>query len=161
MENEWKYILGGGIIVFIIILLIILPVQAFGVDHLNYNVSKTGDAIVTADYNLSFVESLTLPIVSGELTNAIKSEYGQDTEIIQMTNTRTQFNVIKFADKYDTYVQTPRLNFENNKNRVESYWFLRSLNIDYSPTITTITSFNGSEYTYNNELVIPAMTLEL
>lgn len=161
MENKVKYILGGGIIVFIIILLIILPVQAFGVDHLNYNVSRTGDALVTADYNLSFVESLTLPIVGGELANAIKSEYGQDTEIIQMTSTRTQFNVIKFADKYDTYVQTPRLNFENNKNRVESYWFLRSLDIDYSPTVTTITSFNGSEYTYHNELVIPAITLEL
>jgi hypothetical protein len=161
METKLKYILGGGIIILIILSLIILPIQAFSVDHLNYNISRTGDAVITADYNLSFVESLTLPIVNGEITNAIKSEYGQDTEIIQMTNTRTQFNVIKFADKYDTYVQTPRLNFENNKNKVESYWFLRSLDIDYSPTVTTITSFNGSEYTYNNELIIPAMTLEL
>ena len=160
MENKLKFILGGGIILFIIVLLVILPVQAFGIDRLNYNISNTGDAMITADYNLSFVESLTLPIVSGEITNAIKSEYGQDSKVIQMTTTRTQFSVIKFADSYDTYVQTPQLNFEHNKNRVEAYWFLRSLDIDYSPTVTTITSFNGTEYTYNNEMVIPAMTLE-
>jgi len=160
MKFNKKYLLGFGIIIIIIMLMLIIPAQAFGIDRLNYNISRTGDAMVTADYNLSFFESMTLPIVSGEIANAIKSEYGQESEIIQMTNTRTQFTAIKFADTYNTYIQTPQLNFENNKNRVESYWFLRSLNIDYSPTITTITSFNGTEFIFNDQLIIPAMTLE-
>jgi hypothetical protein len=160
MKNTTKYLFGAGVIIIILMLVIIIPVQAFGVNHLDYSISDKGDALVTANYNLSFVESLALPLVKGELTNAIKSEYGQDSEVLFMTDTTSQFTIPKFADSYPTYVQTPQLNFEHIKSRVDSYWFLQSLDIDYSPEITTIDSFNGSVFTYYNQTIIPAMTLE-
>jgi hypothetical protein len=162
MTTVEKYLLGISTIIIIVLatFFIIIPAQAFNVNHLEYTIFTNGDAFVTADYNLTFVESLALPLVKGEITTAIQNEYGPDAEVAMITDTRTEVDIPKFADEYNTYVQTPTLNFENTQSRIQNNWFLKTLNIDYSPDTTTIVSFNGTKYDYQNQMIIPALTLE-
>lgn len=148
------------IIISAIILLIIIPTQAFAVNHLEYTIFTNGDAFVTADYNLTPLETLVLPLIKGEIITTIKNEYGPEADVTMITDMRTEFDIPKFADSYDDYVQTPTLNFANTQSRVQTNWFLKTLNIDYSPATTTIISFNGTKYDYENQMIIPALTLE-
>jgi len=160
MKSTTKYILGAGIIIFIVILLAIIPTQAFGINHLEYTIFTNGDAFVTADYNLTPIEAFALPLIKGEIITTIQNEYGPDADVSMITDTRTEFDIPKYADSYDNYVQTPTLNFENTQSRIQNNWFLKTLNIDYSPDTTTIVSFNGTKYDYQNQMIIPALTFE-
>lgn len=160
MKSTTKYVIGAGIIIFIVILLAIIPTQAFSVNHLEYTIFTNGDAFVTADYNLTPLETLVLPLIKGEIITLIQNEYGPDADVTMITDTRTEFDIPRYADSYDDCVQTPTINFENTQSRVQNNWFLKTLNIDYSPDTTTIVSFNGTKYDYQNQMIIPALTLE-
>ena len=163
MENKYKYILIIAALCIILAVVIFTQTQAFKVDRLQYNVLKNGDAQVTASYKLNFVEQVWLwfPMTKDGISSAIKTEYGEDSEIISMGDTKTEFTIPHFADKYDTYIQTPTLTFENIKKRSNDYWFISWLNIDYSPTVTIIKFFDGTEYKYDDKMFIPALTLKL
>lgn len=162
MRTKSKYIIGS-IVICIILAIVVFPAQAFRVDHLDYSISANGDAVVSADYELTFIEKIALmvPTIKDEVSKAIKTEYGEKSEIIMMNETRAQFTIPGFADKYPTYIQTPSLNFSRIQARVDAYWFIKALNIDYSPTVTTIRFFDGTVHTYNDVMFIPALTLIL
>jgi len=150
------------LILVVAISLAILPAQAFSVDKLEYNIDNTGTVYITADYSLSFLESLALqtPTIRDEFTKAIKTEYSDGAEVITITDTHTEFSIPKWADiKSDGYIQTPAITFENVKSRIDSYWFLKALNIDYSPTITIVKFPNDETYTYNDQMTIPSLSV--
>lgn len=161
MESTTKHIIIFGIIIIIItILFASVLTQTFAVNHLEYTIFTNGDAFVTADYNLTPLETLVLPLIKGEIITLIQNEYGPDADVTMITDTRTEFDIPRYADSYDDCVQTPTINFENTQSRVQNNWFLKTLNIDYSPDTTTIVSFNGTKYDYQNQMIIPALTLE-
>lgn len=162
MNSTTRHITIFGIIMIIITLTIfgLISNNTFAVNHIEYTIFTNGDAFVTADYNLTPLETLVLPLIKGEIVTTIKNEYGPEADVTMITDTRTEFDIPKFADSYDDYVQTPTLNFANTQSRVQNNWFLKTLNIDYSPATTTIISFNGTEYNYENKMIIPALTLE-
>ena len=144
----------------IALVLIVFPVQAFSASHIDYIVDNDGNAVVTADYELSFAEKLALStdFAKNEFTKALKTEYGEGVEVISIDETRTQFTIKGFADVKDGSVITPCLNFENIKNRIEKYWFTKYLGIDYSPSLITIKFANGKVYSYNDVLFIPSLS---
>jgi len=143
-----------------IALLIICPVQAFNVNQLTYSVAEDGSAIVTANYEMSFLEKigLAVPTVKDEVINAVKTEYGSTAEVVSISETDAELAIPNFADKYDTYMQTPCLNFTKIQSRMNAYWFIGVLDIDYSPTTTTVKFYNGQEYNYDNQVFIPSIT---
>jgi hypothetical protein len=162
--NKYSYIVVGCMVIIvcaIILLYASFQGQPFKVDNLNYIISPTGDATVIADYHLSLVEDimLTLPTVKDDIGGIIKAEYGSDSNITSITYSQTQFTIPKFATTSGRNIQTPLLNFEHVKTRVDSHWFLKNLNINYAPMVTKITSPTGIEYNYENTTTIPAMTL--
>lgn len=154
-----KYILVG----ICLIMIIAIPVSALNVKQLTYDVAENGDAIVTADYDLSFVEKvgLTVPGIKDELTNAIKNEYGRDAEIKIVNYNHAEFTIPRFADNHDTYMELPSLNFTKIQEKIDSYWFIKVLDINYSPESTTIKIFNGKEFNYYNQMFIPSNVVEI
>jgi hypothetical protein len=150
-------------IIFIATIFIVCPVQGFVADHIEYNIQQNGDATVTADYTMSLGEQIALmvPTVKEQFTEVIKSEFGQDATVVSMSNKRATFTIPKYADATDTYIQTPCMDFNRIKDRAESYWFMKYMDIDYSPTLTTISFPNGEVITYNDMLFIPATTSNL
>jgi hypothetical protein len=143
------------------LMLAIFPVQAFSASHIDYTIDNKGNALVTADYELSFTEKLALntDIAKNEFTKALKTEYGDGVEVIAITETRTQFSIKGFADiRDDNSIVAPCLNFQNIKDRIDKYWFTKYLGIDYSPTLITMTFANGKSYSYNDVLFIPSLS---
>jgi hypothetical protein len=163
MERKHIYIIIGIIALSAIILFIFTQMQFFKVDRLEYHVYSDGAAIVTANYNLTFIEKawLVLPPTRDGITRIIKDEYGENSEVMSITDTSTIFMIPQFAELHDTTLLTPTLNFENIRNRATSLWFIGLLNIDYSPTTTIISFENGQLHTYTEVLTIPALTQEL
>lgn len=162
MRNGFKIIICALIVLCVVLIIAVSQSQSFRVDRLNYIVSDTGDAYVIANYKLTFVEKVWLlfPMTKDGITRAIKTEYGEDAVVILISDTNTKFTIPKFADKYDTYIQTPFLTFENVKKRTNDIWFMRCLNIDYSPTLTNMIFHNGEIHTYNEAMSIPAITVK-
>jgi hypothetical protein len=142
---------------------IINPVQAFSATHVDYIIDEGGNALVTADYDLSIVESIALSTntVKDGVSKALRNEYGPQTEIISLDSHRGQFTIPKFADVKNDTIQTPCLDFGKVKKSVDKYWFSKVLNINYAPDITTIRFYNGKVYTYNKVIFIPALTIEI
>lgn len=138
-------------------IVVICPVQAFVAHNLEYTIYENGDALVTTHYELSFMEKVALlvPTIKDEVRNALKTEYGEKAEIVFINETDAQFTIPGFADLHEGYIQIPLLTFENVKTRMESYWFMKYLNIDYSPDITTVKFFNGQEFVFYDQMVIP------
>lgn len=162
MNSTTRHVTIFGIVMIIITLTIfgLISNNTFAVNHLEYTIFTNGDAFVTADYNLTPLQTFVLPLIKGEIITTIQNEYGSDADVTLITDTRTEFDIPRYADSYDDYVQTPTINFENTQSRVQKNWFLKTLNIDYSPDTTTIVSFNGTKYDYQNQMIIPALTLE-
>jgi hypothetical protein len=158
-----KLLIGGSIFIIIVIgMILFFQFQYFEVNRLEYSISDGGDALVTADYNLGLIESFTLyiPTVKNSIKDAIKSEYGPETNVIEITTTHTQFIIPKYATVYDTHIDTPSQNFENTKSRAQEHWFFQILHINYTPHETIITSFNATSYKYQNASQIPSVSLQ-
>jgi len=151
MKMRYLYIL------LCLLIVVICPVQAFAVHNLEYTIYENGNALVSAQYELSLIEKVALlvPTIKDEVRGAIKTEYGEKAEIIVINETDAQFTIPGFADLHEGYIQTPLLTFENVKTRMESYWFTKYLNIDYSPDITTVKFFDGQEFVFYDQMVIP------
>jgi hypothetical protein len=147
-------------IIYAALIFAIYPVQGFVADHIDYSIHNNGDATVTADYTMNWGEQIALmvPTVKDQFSNTIKSEYGDKAEVISISDSHAQFTIPDYGVVTDTYVQSPYISFENIKSRIDKYWFMKYLDIDYSPTITTITFDNNKIYTYNDVMVIPAVT---
>jgi hypothetical protein len=156
-----KVLISAIAITFIAIICLIYPVQGFVVNHLDYSFDQEGNALVTANYTLSLGESVVLavPTIKDEFKNTIKNEYGENSHILELNDKVAQFTIPNYAIKTDTYIQTPFLTFEKIKTRINSYWFLKYLDIKYTPDVTTITFYNGQVYTYKDAMTIPPITL--
>lgn len=161
MDNTLKVMIIAVIGLCLILALLFSQSQSFKVDRLEYFVSNNGNAFVVANYHLNLVEKfwLVLPMTKDGVIHAIKTEYGEESKIISITDTSTTFTIPRFADVYPTYIQTPMLTFENIKKRSNEYWFVQLLNIDYTPTITTMKFYNGETHSYTNMMVVPAITV--
>jgi len=145
-------------IIYTAIIFTIYPVQGFVANHIDYTIHNNGDATVTADYEMSIGEKIALmvPGIKDQFINVIKSEYGENAKVSSLSDSHAQFTIPDYGLVTETYVQSPYISFENLKTRANGYWFMKYLDIDYSPTITTITFDNGKVITYNDVTVIPA-----
>lgn len=150
-------------LIYAAIIFTMYPVQGFVANHIDYYVQENSDAIVTADYSMSWGEQIAImvPTVKDQFANIIKSEYGDQASVISMSDTQAKFTIPKYGSTADTnkYLQTPCIDFNKIKSRANEYWFMKYMDIDYSPTITTITFYNGYSEKYNDVMFVPAVTL--
>jgi hypothetical protein len=162
MSYSFKNIIVYSIML-IALALVVVPAQAFSASHIDYSISPNGDASVTADYELTFLEKIALStdFAKGEFETALKNEYGDDVKILSITESNTQFLIPGFADIRDGNLITPCLNFGNIKDRVEKYWFMKYLSVDYTPTLTTVRFPNGETHSYNDELFVPSLSSKI
>lgn len=161
METWHNYLFCIVVIISILIIVIFSQSQNLTVDRLVYDIDDAGNAVVTANYTLNPIEKIWLfiPFTHTEITKVIKDEYGADAQVLFITDASTQFTIPKFADSYPKYLQSPSLTFENIKKRSNDLWFVRNLNIDYSPTVTVIAFPDGTEHPFDNVMMIPALTM--
>ena len=162
MRSEFKWVYGILFVLLILLAIFLVSVQGFTLNKLEYRLDKDGNALVTGSYNLTIVERIWLlfPSTKNGVTEIIRDEYGPEAEIITINDNFTQFIIPGWATVLDNQtIQTPTINFENTKKRMDQLWFSSLLNIDYSPRITTIIAPDESTSSYTEMMVIKAHTL--
>jgi hypothetical protein len=152
----------------LVIALLAAPAVAFTMDSLTIAVRETGDADVTADYTLTWVERIAIFMHIAEpeqvLEKALEESTGRDVVVSSITPGRTVLSVGNFAALRETGNRTtfitPSLDFSGAEQGVKGYWFAPLVSVDASPGMTVVSFPDGHQQVFYDALVIPSVTYE-
>jgi hypothetical protein len=153
----------------IIALVLLCPVQAFTAKSLAIEIQDNTDAVITFDYQLSWFEYLAVFVnianPGNELKKALESNFNKPVRIIEADTGRSEFYVQGFASKQvrdgTVSLTTPALSFREAERILDTYWFARFINPDFSPDVTRIVFPDGYVQTFNNQDQIPRVSHRL
>jgi hypothetical protein len=150
----------------VILLAGISPVQAFTAKSLDIVVQENGDAIVTFDYALNFLENtavftrITDP--GAELKKAIAANYKTDVDVIGTSSSEVTVRVHGLASSSTkdgiVTMTTPALSFKSAERVLKQYWFAPLINVDFSPEHTRVVFPDGYIAEYSNQIAIPRIS---
>ena len=153
----------------VLALIVVCPVQAFTAKNLVIEVNDTADAIITFDYELSWIENVAVFVriadPGTELKKALESNFNAPVEVLEAGSGRSQFYVQGFASEKirdgNVTLTTPALSFREAENVLKQYWFAPLINPDFSPEVTRIVFSDGFEQTFSNQDRIPGVSHSL
>ena len=141
------------------------PAAALTATSLAMNIKENGDAEISVDYSLSWVERVVvfMKIAHPEqqLEQALEGYTGKEVQVTSVNPGRTDLFVQDFAGMTDngtgiTY-RTPSMDFIQAEQMIQGYWFSRFVRVDASPEIAVITFPDGYEETFLNVANIPGV----
>ena len=147
-------------------LLLIGPVQAFRAKSLDIQVTESGDAVITFDYTLSWVEHAAvftrIADPGTELKKALESNFHKPIQVTETDAGRSQFYVQGFATRRVnnnvTTMKTPALSFVGAEAVLNQYWFAPLISPDFSPDVTRVVFPDQHTETFYNQDQIPALS---
>jgi hypothetical protein len=148
-----------GISLPVIGLFILCPVQAFTAKSLVIDVNNTGDAVITFDYQLSWIENVAVFVriadPGTELKKAFESNFHAPVAVMEAGSGRSQLYVKGFASETlrdgNVTLTTPALDFREAEQVLDQYWFAPLINPDFSPAVTRIVFPDGYEQVFNDQ----------
>lgn len=144
------------------------PVAAFIVNSLAVNITETGDAGISVDYSLSWVERVVVFMriahPEQQLEQGLEGFSGKDVQVISMDPGRTDLFIQDFAvtidDSTGSTYSTPAMDFSQAEQMIRGYWFSRFVKVDASPETTVITFPDGYEEVFQKVAYIPGVIHE-
>lgn len=132
-------------------LLLSCPVQAFTATGLDIAVQDNTDAVITFDYQLSWIEHAAVFVRIGdpgtELKKALESNFHTPVQVSEADAGRSRFYVRGFASKTvknsTVTMRTPSLSFQRAGQVLNRYWFAPLISPDFSPASTRISFPDG------------------
>jgi len=142
------------------------PAAAFTITSLAVNIGENGDAGVTVDYTLSWMERFAvytrIAHPEQQLETALESFSGKEVAIQSVTPARTTLVIEEFTDLADdetgTTYTTPAMDFTLAEQKVRGYWFSRFVTLDLSPARTVITFPDGYNAPFTDVAYIPSVS---
>ena len=142
------------------------PAAAFTITSLAVNIDENGDADVTVDYSLSWMERFAvytrIAHPEQQLETALESFSGKEVRIDSVSPSRTTLAIESFADHAEdetgTTYTTPSMDFTLAEQKVRGYWFSRFVSLDLSPARTVITFPDGYNTSFTNVAYIPSVS---
>ena len=142
------------------------PAAAFTITSLAVNIGENGDARVTVDYSLSWMERFAvytrIAHPEQQLETALESFSGKEVAIQSVTPARTTLVIEEFADLADDETGTtytpPAMDFTLAEQKVRGYWFSRFVTLDLSPARTVITFPDGYNAPFTDVAYIPSVS---
>jgi hypothetical protein len=158
--------LSVAIGIILLVALVILPASAFQAKDLTITVNDNGDALVTFDYQLNWLEQaavFTKVVDPGQqLKSALENNFRASVTVNQVSPEESTLNIHSFATIKKTpdglMYSTPALSFQNAERVLKQYWFAPLISTDFSPDITQITFPDGYHEEFYNQIVIPAIS---
>jgi hypothetical protein len=159
----------GFITLCVTLVLLASPAGAFTADTFTIDIAESGDAEMTFEYSLSWIEYIAVYLQitdpTEELTNALSTYSERPAKVISTSDNTLIIQIFGFADSVatesGTAYTTPMLSFVKAQQVLDGYWFAPLLNPDFSPAITTVRFPDGSETVYTNQLELPGITHEV
>jgi len=151
-------LLGAGILA--------VPAAAFTINHLVVNIAENGDAEISVDYFLSWVERVVVFMriahPEQQLEQALEGYSGKEVQVISVDPGGTDLFMQEFASMTDAGTgisySSPSMDFSQAEQMIKGYWFSRFVKVDASPEITVITFPDGYEEKFFNVAYIPGVT---
>ncbi|NTV00820.1 MAG: hypothetical protein HGA55_06845 [Methanoregulaceae archaeon] len=159
-----RYTTMAGLV--LVFALLAAPAAAFSMNSLDIAVKGNGDAEVTADYTLTWLEriGIFMRIAKPEalLTQTLEQYSGKDVTVTSVTPGKTVLSVADFAvvrqtGARPTYI-TPTLDFSGVGEAVKGYRFSPFVSVDASPGVTVVSFPDGHQQVFYETLVIPSIT---
>lgn len=150
---------------FLIGLVVFCPVHAFSAKSLVIEVKDTMDAVITFEYQLSWIENVAVFVrisdPGTELKKALESNFHAPVQVMEAGPGRSQFYVQGFATEQvrdgNVTMTTPALSFREAEKVLDQYWFAPLVNADFSPEVTRLVFPDGHEETFYNKDYIRAI----
>jgi hypothetical protein len=144
------------------------PAAAFTMERLDIAVLENGDAEITADYTLTWVERIVVYVRIAHpellLGQALREYSGKEVNVTSVTPGQTVLSIRDFAEVRETgnetFYVTPSLDFSMAGQAVRGYWFSPFVSVDASPELTTVSFPDGHQEAFFDTLVIPSITHE-
>jgi hypothetical protein len=142
------------------------PAQAFTAKSLDIAVQQNADAVITFDYELSWVENIAVFMRIAdpglELKRALESNYKKPVVVTVADGGHSQFIVQGFASSHErngtTTMKTPAVSFVEAEKVLNQYWFAPFVNPDFSPEVTRVSFPDGYFEEFSNQISIPAIS---
>lgn len=157
------FLVAGALV--LLLLLTVPPAGAFRATSLDIVVQENADAVITFQYQLSWVENIAVFARIGnpatELKNALESNFHVPVQVTAADAGRAQFFVTGFAGRQvkDTAITmtTPALSFQGAEAVLNQYWFAPLISPDFSPDVTRVFFPDGYTETFLNRDQVPAI----
>ena len=158
-------LLAGAIVILLLIGLVV-PATAFSADRIEIMVAENGDAAITFDYTLSWIERavvfMRIADPGGELKRAMESHSGKEVTVISVGTSGVVLRVDDFATVRESadgrVYRTPALDFTEAGRRLTTYWFARFVTVDTTPAVAVIRFPDGHRETLYDREIIPSIT---
>jgi hypothetical protein len=155
-----------ALVTFCILAAAILPVQAYTAKSLTITLAPDGDAELTMQYDLSFIEQsavfFKIADPADELKNAFETHSSEPVTVKEATSSSAVVIIPSFADisrvGAKTTMVTPSLSFERAQQVMEGYWFAPLVSPDFSPGVTTVIFPDGHKAVYYEALTLPSVS---
>lgn len=158
----------NGILVasLLVLALMAAPAAAFNADELRVVVDEDGDADITFNYTLSWVEKIAvffkIAEPEQELKSALEEASGAPVTVTSAESDTAAFSVLGFAkiqstDNRTVYA-TPALDFTGAQAMLDRYWFAPLVRADFSPDLTVVRFPDGHEETFADQSDLPALS---
>jgi hypothetical protein len=146
--------------------LLVSPGSAFTAEMLRIDVMKDGDANITFDYSLSWLETigvfLQIARPDAELKTALEQMSGKSATVVSVGSRSAVFSVAAFSgiqeSAQEAIYTTPALDFTRTEDRLAHYWFAPLIQADFSPAMTVVRFPDGYEETFPDRSAIPGIT---
>jgi hypothetical protein len=152
-------------IFFLVVILLACPVQAFSAKNLDIAIQDNADAIITFDYELSWIENMAvfsrIADPSAELAKALQNQFRKNVAVTSVSGNHAEFLVERFATRTENdggvSLNTPSLSFKNAEKAINKYWFARFISPDFSPEVTRVSFPDGYSMEFYNQDQIPSV----
>jgi hypothetical protein len=160
-----SFVLAGILLLLVALWFAANPAQAFEAKNLDITVQQNADAVITFDYELSWVENIAVFMhitdPGAELQKALESNYKKPVTVTVADGGRSQFMVEGFASVHErngtVLMRTPALSFVEAEKVLNQYWFAPFITPDFSPEVTTVRFPDGYVADFSNQISIPAI----
>lgn len=147
----------------------VMPAQAFTARSLAVTLDPNGDARITMQYDLSFLEQsavfFKMADPSAELKKAFDTNSNRQVTVNSVTSSAADIVVPSYATVSQnngvTTMTSPAISFARAQEVLKSYWFAPLVSANFAPKVTTITFPDGYQATFNNALSVPAVPHDL
>jgi len=166
MKNNTKLRLPLAILLIVSLATVAMPASALTITSYNAEIQDDGNAILTFNYDMSFLEYVGYYLNIANPGKLIKEEYDKHAnmpgEVLSSDSKGTSFKVYGYAtvsnDVNGKTIKTPSQSFQKAEAVLMEHPVAKLTTFDLSPDITTVTFPDGYCEIFYNEMTIPSIT---
>lgn len=166
MKSNTKFRLPLAILLIVSLAAAAMPASALTITSYTAEIQDDGNAILTFNYDMTFVEYVGYYLNIANPGKLMKEEYDKHAnmpgDVLSSDSKGTSFKVYGYAavsdDTNGKTITTPSQSFQKAEAILKEHPVAKLTTFDLSPDITTVTFPDGYCETFYNELSIPSIT---